>query len=106
LAFPIQTCRQDADTYSGYDILLAGIYGMSVAETVNRLNEKMREATGAPPPSPDPALVETTTSVPDETVVCPKCGEQVPANFSECWKCGHILKDLRPAGLSDASESD
>jgi len=91
--------------YSDYDILLAGIYGMSVAETVNRLNEKMREATGVPPPPVPVEPVETPASAPEETVVCPKCGEQNPANFSECWKCGHVLKDLSPADVSDAPES-
>ena len=199
--------------YSAYDILLTPIYGMSLKETVRRLNEKMREATGAPPPPAsfgttvfaqglppekissvihmggrpigvmlqpcirtkcpmclseqvfylleapfiDPenrfvkglvcencnlevpanndieraklleaaAIWKTVESKDDaraqilalhsevieriiqgaETVVCPKCGEQNPANFSECWNCHYIIKDLPPADLSDAPES-
>jgi hypothetical protein len=36
---------------------------------------------------PEVAAVE---EVPDDTRpawACPKCGEENPGNFSECWKC-------------------
>lgn len=29
-------------------------------------------------------------------VVCPSCGERVPANFSECWQCQSPLDGATP----------
>ena len=72
--------REKNRLHSGCDILLAGIYGMSIEKTVAWLNEKMCEATGAPPPA-RPA--ETTKSAPNEA----------PAKSSDTMHMG------RPIGI-------
>ena len=38
---------------------------------------------------------EDDTSVP---WTCDGCGEEIDGNFGECWKCGHVPRDLERTG--------
>src|SRR5690606_616196 len=38
-------------------------------------------------------------------VVCPGCGERVPAHFGKCWKCQAELSEAAPAAPSRSSRA-
>jgi predicted RNA-binding Zn-ribbon protein involved in translation (DUF1610 family) len=55
-------------------------------------------------PAPEVAAIK---ELPDDTRsswVCPKCGEENPGNFDECWKClgARSISGSRHKGVTDA----